>query len=209
MGTNLGAVRSAQHTWTCESMHGYERSNGQCEHCNEQSVICNLWHVRTLCMVLQSVCVLPDVVDTLYQTRYKSLIKQMEEGRCTWQEVAPPHSQKCHNFQGNHSCSTINIHSTGMIPVLPSLPPYQCGNVYCTAAIGRVRPCRTIGYKHGSSACWRAVPQHGVTETGRRPAKTTLLEWDGFPKTQKGHFQELEAVYPSRPPTLLPNGMGT
>ena len=28
-----------------------------------------------------------------------------------------------------------------------------CWDVYCTAAMGQVRPRRTIGYYHGSSTC--------------------------------------------------------
>ena len=52
--------------------------------------------------------------------------------------------------------------------------------------MGQVRAHRIIGHQYGRGTCWRAVPQHGVTETGRRLARTT----DG----SRRHFKLLNSL---------------
>ena len=40
-----------------------------------------------------------------------------------------------------------------------------CWDVYCIAAVGQMRPQRTIGHEHSSSTCRRALPRHDMTVT--------------------------------------------
>ena len=42
-----------------------------------------------------------------------------------------------------------------------------CWDVYCTTVMGQLMQRMTMGHKHDSSTCWRALLQHSVTDPGR------------------------------------------
>ena len=106
--------------------------------------------------------------------RISSLSETSTLTNCQWQYP----SQSNNNFHTRENVSNLALALTFtayMWNIFSAGKEAKTGLLGCVLyrSYGSSVPRRAIGYYHDSSTCWRAVPQHGVTETGRRPAKTT------------------------------------